>query len=115
MTTTALRGEVWLCELDRGRGHEQTGTRPVLVVSDDEFGAGPSGMAVVVPLTRTERGNWLHVRIVRGDGGTRADSVARTDQIRAIARARLIKRWGSVAPSTMTLVDERLRVLLDLV
>ncbi len=110
----ALRGEVWLCELEHGRGHEQAGTRPVVVISDDVFGSGPSGMAVVVPLTRTVRGNWLHVPVAKGDGGVRAASVVRTDQIRSLSRERLLRRWGVLAPTTMAAVDQRLRDLLDL-
>ncbi len=111
----ALRGEIWLVELDHGRGHEQHGTRPVLVISDDAFSSGPSNMAVVAPLTRTVRRNWLHVEVPAGEGGTRADSVVRTDQIRAISRTRFLRRWGSIEPQTMSSVEQRLRVLLDLV
>ncbi len=111
----ALRGEVWLAELDHGRGHEQQGTRPVLVISDDAFSSGPSDMAVVAPLTRTARGNWLHVEVPAGEGGIRSDSVVRADQVRAISRTRLLRRWGSIEPQTMSSVEQRLRVLLDLV
>lgn len=35
-----IRGEIWLADLGPGRGHEQFGQRPVLVVSDDDFNAG---------------------------------------------------------------------------
>lgn len=111
----ALRGEIWLAELDHGRGHEQHGIRLVLVISDDAFSSGSSDMAVVAPLTRTARGNWLHVEVPAGEGGTRTDSVVRTDQIRAILRTRFLRRWGSIEPQTMSIVDQRLRTLLDLV
>ena len=51
----AARGEVWLADLDAGHGREQAGVRPVLVVSATELGSGPSGLAIVVPLTTTHR------------------------------------------------------------
>src|SRR5439155_22059413 len=45
------RGEIWLADLGTGRGHEQIGQRPVLVVSDDAFNAGLAGLVLTVPLT----------------------------------------------------------------
>jgi mRNA interferase MazF len=32
-----LRGEIWWANLNPTRGHEQSGTRPVLVISQDVF------------------------------------------------------------------------------
>ncbi len=34
------RGEVWRADLDPVRGHEQAGTRRILIVSDDLFNSG---------------------------------------------------------------------------
>jgi len=45
------RGEIWLAELTSGEGHEQAGRRPVLIVSNDRFNAGLSGLTMIVPLT----------------------------------------------------------------
>jgi mRNA-degrading endonuclease toxin of MazEF toxin-antitoxin module len=46
-----MRGEIWLADLSAGRGHEQAGQRPVLIVSDDGFNCGLAGLLMVVPLT----------------------------------------------------------------
>jgi mRNA interferase MazF len=51
-----LRGEVWLINLDPVRGHEQAGSRPCLVVSDDLYNRGPSGKQIVLPITSTFKG-----------------------------------------------------------
>lgn len=45
------RGEIWLAEMGTGQGHEQAGQRPVLIVSDDYFNSGLSGLVMVLPLT----------------------------------------------------------------
>ena len=111
----AARGDVWLADLDEGRGHEQAGVRPVLVVSASEIGTGPGDLAVVVPLTTTFRAAQpLHVAIEPPDGGTRQASYAMTEQIRAVSRERLLRHWGAIDDDTMERVDHRLRVLLDL-
>jgi mRNA interferase MazF len=48
------RGEIWLAGLRPTRGREQSGRRPVLVLSVDFFNAGPADLVVVLPLTSTQ-------------------------------------------------------------
>ena len=38
------RGEIWFLNLDPAQGHEQSGSRPALVVSVDPFNHGPADM-----------------------------------------------------------------------
>jgi mRNA interferase MazF len=45
------RGEIGLADFGTGIGHEQGGQRPCLVVSDDGFNLGLSGLIMVVPVT----------------------------------------------------------------
>jgi mRNA interferase MazF len=45
-----LRGEVRWAHLDPARGHEQAGSRPVLVLSHDVFNER-SGTVIAVPIT----------------------------------------------------------------
>jgi mRNA interferase MazF len=111
---TPRRGEVWLADLHPTRGREQTGRRPVLVLSVDFFNAGPADLIVVVPLTSTQRDIPLHVKISKGDGGTRNDSAILCEAIRSISKDRLISRWGALSRAAIAEVEDRLRILLDL-
>ena len=112
---TALRGEVWVVDLDPTRGHEQARTRPCIVVSDDRFNRSASGLVVVVPLTTVGRGIPWHVRVVPEDGGVREESFAMADQVRSVSRDRLVgDPWGRVSPDVMAAIEERLRLLLGL-
>ena len=43
------------CDLDPTRGHEQAGSRPAVVISVEQLSAGASELAIVVPLSRTDR------------------------------------------------------------
>jgi mRNA interferase MazF len=108
------RGEIWLADLHPTRGREQTGRRPVLVLSVDFFNAGPADLIVVVPLTSTQRDIPLHVQISKGDGGTRNDSAILCEAIRSISKDRLISRWGALSQEAIAEVEDRLRILLDL-
>jgi mRNA interferase MazF len=109
-----LRADIWLVDLDPTRGHEQAGVRPALVVSTDVFNHGPAGLVVVLPLTTRARGIPLHILVDPPEGAVRQRSFIKCEDIRSIARERLVARWGSVSNSTMTVVEDRLRVLLDL-
>ena len=114
MATLPSRGEVWLVSLDPVRGHEQGGTRPVVLVSTDLFNHGPSGLVVIVPTTTRERGLPLHVEVIPPDGGMRRRSFVKVEDVRSIARDRLIERWGTLASSTLAVIEHRLRTLLSL-
>ena len=110
----AARGEIWVVDLDPTRGREQRGTRPALVVSANQINQGPAQLAVVVPLTTTERGVPLHVRIDLPDGGARDVSFAMCEMVRSVSIERLARRWGRVDARTIAIVEDRLRILLDL-
>jgi mRNA interferase MazF len=108
------RGEIWLADLRPTRGREQTRRRPVLVLSVDFFNAGPADLVVVLPLTKTQRDIPLHIKVSKGDGGTRSDSVILCEAIRSVSKDRLLSRWGMLSPEAMAEVEDRLRILLDL-
>jgi mRNA interferase MazF len=112
---TIRRGEVWLADLNPTRGHEQTGQRPVLVVSADPFNQSPAGLVIAVPLTTRNREIPTHIEVRPPDGGLRDISFAMCEQLRALAADRLASRpFGNVSPAVMHAVEDRLRLLLVL-
>ncbi|MFN8149814.1 MAG: type II toxin-antitoxin system PemK/MazF family toxin [Solirubrobacterales bacterium] len=108
----AAQGEVWFCDLEPTRGREQAGRRPVLVVSVDQLGTGPSGLAIVVPLTTTPQQNPIRPEIPAGEAGLRERSWALPDMVRSVDRSRLTERWGRVRPATLEEVAARVRLLI---
>jgi mRNA interferase MazF len=108
------RGEVWLASLNPTRGHEQAGVRPVVVVSEDTFNHGPAGLVVIVPMTTTWRGILLHILVNPPEGGLRRQRVIKCEDIRSISLERLIEQWGRLSAATMAVVEDRLRILLQL-
>src|SRR6516164_1195606 len=112
------RGEIWPADLEAGRGHEQSGQRPVLVVSDDAFNAGLAGLVMTVPLTAKvakSKNIPAHIRVDPPEAERKTPSVILCDQLRTISKDRLGKAaWGTVSPATMAAVETVLRVLLSL-
>ena len=113
-----IRGEIWLADLGTGQGHEQSGQRPVLVVSDDAFNAGLAGLVMTVPLTSKvakSKNIPAHIRVDPPEGGLKTPSVILCDQVRTISKDRLGNApWGVVSAATLMEVEQALRVLMGL-
>lgn len=109
---TARQGEVWFVDLDPTRGREQAGRRPVVAVSVDQLGGGPSALVIAVPLTRTDHGQRLHVPIDPPNGGLRQRSYAMPEMVRSVSRERLVERWGIVDDATLIEIVRRVRLLV---
>ena len=107
------RGEIWLVSLDPTSGHEQQGTRPVLIVSPASFNAF-TRLPVVVPVTRG--GNFARAAgfTVSLDGaGTKTAGMIRCDQPRTIdMQARNGKRLERIPDSVLNEVLARLEAIL---
>lgn len=110
----ARRGEIWVGSLDPVIGREQSGRRPLLVVSDDLFNRSAAELAVIVPLTTKEKGVPFHVAIDAPEGGLRERSFIKCEDVRSLSTRRLSERWGEVSEDTMIQVEDSLRRLLHL-
>jgi mRNA interferase MazF len=110
------RGDVYDARLDPTEGHEQAGTRPVVIVSRDAINANFS-VVLAVPCTTYRPKRRLypsHVLIEAPDGGLSNDSVALAEQVRAITHERLGNRRGMLCARTMVKLDQALLIALDL-
>lgn len=108
------RSDVWLGDLGGTAGREQAGLRPVVVLSADAFNRGPAELVVVVPLTTTERRVPTHVEVRPPDGGLDTRSFALCENVRSVSRGRLKRRLGTLSKAPMGVIEDRLRVLMDL-
>lgn len=109
-----MRGGVWTVDLSPVRGHERGGRRPCVVVSWDMFNFGPAGLLIVLPITTTGSHIRSHIPVLPPDGGLRQRSFILCDQVRTVSKERLSDRWGPVSTEIMTLVEDALRILLEL-
>lgn len=108
------RGEIWLVDLNPVRGHEQAGRRPGLVISVDAFNYGPAGLMVIIPITTKAKSIPFHVEVRPPEGGLDHPSFIKCEDIRSIAKERLVERIGRIGEATLAEVEDRLRILLYL-
>src|SRR3954464_4550246 len=101
------RGDIWVASLDPTRGHEQGGTRPVLIISVDQFNQGPADLVFAVPLSTKDKRVRSQVPIDPPEGGVKERSFAKCEALRSISTVRLVERWGTVSDRTIGEVELR--------
>ncbi|PKM09266.1 MAG: pemk protein [Gammaproteobacteria bacterium HGW-Gammaproteobacteria-4] len=108
------RGDIYLVSLDPTSGHEQQGTRPVLVVSPTPFNR-LTKTPIVLPIT--SGGNFARTAgfaVSLVGAGTATTGVVRCDQPRALdLNSRRGRKLESVPPNIMEEVLARLAPLFE--
>ena len=77
---TPKKGDFVVLTFDPQSGHEQKGRRPALVISNDLFNQH-TGLAIVCPITNTNRNIPFHVKIPEG---TSLTGFIMVDQVKSI-------------------------------
>lgn len=112
------RGEIWEAELRPRSGSEQSGRRPVLVISSDGFNEIESWRSVVVvPCSTSDKQRArgpTAVALRKGAGGLRKSSVAVCHQLTTLDRAKLVSRWGTLDAEDLRAVERGILAALDL-
>ncbi len=98
------RGEVWWATVDK--------RRPVVLLSRQEAYA-VRAMVIVAPVTTTNRGFSVEVRVGRKEGLPRA-AVVNCDWLVTLPKADLLERAGSLSGAKMAQLDSALKFALGL-
>ena len=108
---------VFLASLNPVRGSEQSGRRPVLIVSREEINQVLS-VVNIIPLTSLKAGRKVYPNealVPRGTAGLWADSIALCYQIRTIDKRRLERQLGELEDTRIRRdVVDALRFQLEL-
>lgn len=106
------RGDIYLVSLDPTAGHEQRGSRPVLIVSPAEFNEA-TGLPVILPITHGgEFARRLGFAVPLA--GTRTTGVVRCDQPRVLdLAARDGRKIDAVPPEIMEDVLAKVSTLFE--
>jgi mRNA interferase MazF len=113
-----IRGEIYWANLLPRSGSEQSGKRPVLIISHDGFNETPDWRSIIViPLSTSERQarrGPTAVLLPRGVAGLSQSSVALCHQITTLDRSKLTQRIGTLPPRALHEVEAGVRAALDL-
>jgi mRNA interferase MazF len=106
-----LRGEVYWANLEPVRGHEQGGTRPVLVISHDVFNER-SGTVIALAITSQPQRAAYPLTFSLPPGLLPRASWIKTSQVRTLSTERLGDRLGALSEPE---IDQVVAGLLQLV
>ena len=106
-----LRGEIRWADLNPVRGHEQSGLRPVLVVSHDVFN-DRSGTVIAMALTSQPQRAGFPLSLELGDRRLPKRSWVKISQVRTLSVERIGARLGRASPEELTQVVEGLNEII---
>lgn len=102
------KGEIWFVELPEGKGHEQKGERPALVLGR------ANGLTVIVPLTgNIDKATFPFTQHIEPtpENGLSKDSIALVFQISSMDDTRFKRKIGAIQKAQQDAID---KLVLDL-
>lgn len=110
------RGEIYVINWNPGRGNEQIGIRPGLVISRNAMNQNPNyGAVIVLSLTTREKNVPSHVQITPSkETGLDHESWVMCEQVMTISKTRLQKLLGRASPAHIASVESTLKKTLNL-
>lgn len=104
------KGDLITLSFDPQTGHEQKGRRPALVVSNDLFNRH-TGLAIVCPVTNTDRSYPFHLSI---PSGTSLTGFVMVEQVKSVdfvmRRAKFVRRApAAFVENVLDLIDACIR------
>ena len=106
-----LRGDVFWVDLEEGQGHEQHGTRPVLILSNEVFNQR-SGTVIAVPITGSRPRAGFPLTLELPESLMPRPSWVKINQIRALASERLRQRIAHLPPEELAQIIEGLNEII---
>lgn len=112
------RGDIYWAELKPRSGSEQSGKRPVIVVSHDGFNQTPSWRSIIViPLStshkQSKRGATA-IHLSASEIGLPDDGIAICHQITTLDRSKLTKRINNLSPNALTRIEQGIKNAVNL-
>ena len=106
------QGDIWLANLNPGKGSEQAGERPVVIISGNMLNQYLP-IVIVCPLTskiKNYKGN-LVIQPEKNNGLTVPYEVL-TFHIRSVSKDRLISKTGNIGPEQLAQIKKGLDDIL---
>lgn len=107
-----LRGDVVWADLDPTRGHEQGGSRPVLILSHDVFNER-SGTVIALAITSQPQRAAFPLTLEIQSVKLPKRSWVKIHQIRTLSTERLGRKLGRISPEELAQVVEGLVEIVD--
>jgi mRNA interferase MazF len=106
-----LRGEIRWADLNPGRGREQTGLRPVLILSHDVFNEN-SGTVIAIAITSQPQKAGFPLTLELKTGNLPKRSWAKISQVRTLSTERIGNLIGNLSREELIKIIEGLNEII---
>lgn len=106
-----LRGDIYWADLDPTLGHEQSGRRPVLILSQEVFN-DRSGTVIAVALTSQPQKAGFPLTLALSDQRLPKKSWVKISQVRTLSTKRLGTKVGKASHEEIELVVDGLNEII---
>jgi len=105
------KGETWFVDVPEGRGNEQKGKRPCIVLGEK------NGVVCAVPLTSNDaRYQLSFTELIEQTpkNGLREDSIALIFQLKSLSKERFLEKIGEIDEKTQDKIDVMIKEMLKI-
>jgi mRNA interferase MazF len=106
-----LRGDLFWADLNPARGNEQSGHRPVIIISNDVFNAR-SGTVIAMAITSQPQKAGFPLTLELTGARLPKQSWVKISQVRTLSTSRLGKRIAKLEPEQISLLIEGLNEIV---
>ena len=110
------RGEIWwakLGEINDAVGSEKSGTRPVVILSNNRQNQGKSTLITIAPMTsQVHKVCYYDILLKQGESNLRRAGKICCDQIRTIDKERLTFFIGALSAKRIEELNDRIKNIL---
>ncbi|MBQ3422708.1 MAG: type II toxin-antitoxin system PemK/MazF family toxin [Romboutsia sp.] len=113
--TDIKKGDIFYADLGDTIGSEQKGMRPVVIIQNN-IGNKFSPTVIVAAITSSMRKTSLpvHIEISAQESNLPFESIILLEQVRTLDKSRLKYKISSLRPEFIKLIDDALKVSLEL-
>ncbi len=114
MLSEIHRGDIWVVDWSPGRGSEQIGSRPAVVIQTDAANLNPHyPNTIVVTVSTKGKAVPFHIAIDTSEkNGLKEKSYIKCEQVLTISKKRLVRRVGGLEEEYLGLVTKALQQVL---
>jgi mRNA interferase MazF len=114
MAREIRRGEIYWVDWSPGRGSEQKGIRPALVIQNDSGNKFSPNTIVASVTTAIDRLYTFQVKVAPEESGLPQLSIVDLASLETVDKGRLKEKCGELSPEKISQVDGALKVSLGL-
>ncbi len=105
--------EIWFANLDPTQGNEQTGLRPIVIISGDTMNINTQ-LCIACPLSSKIKNFPATIFLKHNQqNGLTQDSEVLTFQIRVLAKMRLVRRVGIITDQELSRIISELNGIFE--